>query len=235
MASLNIAGANKTGKPKRFFKRSQLIMKIRNIANLLILFVGIVYGVDGVHRGFLYGIDLGTGLQTNFTQTIIGGHTYTGNLLADFSVPIDLKIGFSKKGNAGFFISSHNDWKKPGLTIMSANSVLLEIDQFMKPTEPSFFVCYGTGWELWLYPFDDYSNKEFSANGPTFFVGLAYEFGKNLVAKIDLSAGSLKHDGTITEQTIGPYGTILSSNQISYSQWFYMFSLRLTVGYLGYK
>jgi hypothetical protein len=209
-------------------------MKIFSITSFLVLQVAAVYGLEASHQGFLYGIDIGAGLQTNFTQMIFEGRTYTGSLLADFAISTDFKVGLSKKGNAGFFLASHNEWKKPGVTAMSFNSLLLEIDQFTKPVVPSFHVCYGAGWGWWLYPFDDYSNTWLDANGITSFVGLGYEFGKHFVAEIDLSAGALKHDGSITV-TYDYGGGLMYSEQKPYAQWFYVFSLRLTVGYLGYR
>jgi hypothetical protein len=201
---------------------------------LPLLFSLSVHAFDNNRQGFCLGIDMGAGLQLNLTQMIVEGHTYTGKMRADFAVPTDFKIGFSKTGKTAFFLSTHNDWKKPGVSVLSVNSALIEIDHFYESAAPSFFISYGTGWAYWLYPLDSYFNDHFAGNGFSCFLGYGYEYNRHFTVKIETFLNALMHKETIINATMDYSGKVLYSEPADYRQWYYVASVRMTVGYLFY-
>jgi hypothetical protein len=209
-------------------------MKYRFPLILLFLCSFHAHAFDNNRQGFCLGIDFGAGLQMNMTQSFVESQTYTGKMRGDFTIPTDFKIGFGKTGKTVFYLSTRNEWKKPGVSVLSVNSILFEVNHFRSQAASSFFICYGAGWAWWLYPLDSYFNEHFAGNGFSCFVGYGYEFDRHFVAKIETFLNSLEHTETLMETKTDFTGTIYSSRPVDYHQWYYVASIRLTIGYLFY-
>jgi hypothetical protein len=210
-------------------------MVIRILVLILCLAYSSFLAWDGNRQGFLLGFGLGPALELVETKTAFEGeNASTGHTRSNFALLTDARIGYGINSKSLLFISDFANWKKPGETIITLNSLLLEFNYFIRNTAPSFYISITGGYSWWLYPFDSYFNQHYSGNGFSASIGEGYEFSKHYSVKIDLCESNPRYESNIVMSEIDVTGSIANTNTVKFSEQYMVTSLRLTFCYLWY-
>jgi hypothetical protein len=209
-------------------------MIFRIIALILCLAYSSFPAWDGDRRGFLLGFGLGPALELVETKTAFDGeNASTGHLRSNFALLTDARIGYGINSRSLLFLSDFANWKKPGETIITLNSLLLEYNYFFRNQAPSFYMSLAGGYSWWLYPFDSYFNQHYSGNGFSASIGGGYEFAKHISVKLDLSESLPGYASNIPVTEI-LNGNTVNFSYVNFSEQYMVTSLRLTFCYFGY-